>query len=143
MLSLRAVDPEWRGVVDHDAKYRGLSLGLAGRSRLEAGVEARDVGAVHADGLAGLGEGRLGRGVVATNELELNHIARVGRNLLGLESRTTVTDSDNDHFCAGGLGCWCSVSLACANMSCLITINVPEATPARAARASVENCILK
>lgn len=55
MLGLGAVDPYWRGVVDHD----GICWRCHGRSRYrhEARVETRCSSLVESDRLTGLGEG--------------------------------------------------------------------------------------
>lgn len=100
--ALCAVDPDWGGVVDEDAESRGHPGGRASRCGLEARVEASDVGAVLSDGLAGLGEGRLGHGVVSASKLELYDVSDGSGNLLGGECLSAVcTDGDHDHFCAG------------------------------------------
>lgn len=81
MLGLRAVDPYWRRVVDHD----GICWRCRGRSRHrhEARVETRCAGLVQSDRLAWLGEGGLRDGVVVGRELELHHVADVRLDVVG------------------------------------------------------------
>jgi hypothetical protein len=82
MHSLRTVDPDGGGIVDLDGVCSGISG--ARSNEHEAREEAGDI-AVHGDRLAWLVEGGLGDGVVASGELELNHITCVGLDVVGRE----------------------------------------------------------
>ena len=83
MLALRAVEPDRRRAVDHHGV--GWHLGCPHRHGLEAGEEARGVRHDVVDGNARLGEGGLGDGVVASHELELDHVAHGGLDVVGAE----------------------------------------------------------
>ena len=61
VVTLRAVEPDGCGVVDHDGIDGHLSAGFDGH---EAGEEAGNIGLVVHDGLARLAEGGLHDGVV-------------------------------------------------------------------------------
>lgn len=89
MAALSAVDPKGVGVVDHDGVNGAHAHGLAGRRGDEARVEASSVGVLR-DRLAGLVEGRLGRGVVSSKELELHHVAYRGLDVVGFICEAVV-----------------------------------------------------
>jgi len=86
--SLRAVQPHGLGVSDRDGENRHLAR--AGRHRLEPGENASDV----RNRLAWLVEAGLGNGMVSCPELELNHVANVGLEVVGdvLESIRSISD---------------------------------------------------
>lgn len=81
MASLRAIDPDRRRAVNHNAVCRRRrGRGTDGH---EARVEALGAGRVERDGLAGLRKGGLRDGVVVGRELELHHVADVGFDVVG------------------------------------------------------------
>jgi len=82
MRSLRAVHPN-RCLAGNGYCKCG-SHGFASGNRHEAGEEPSDVGVLF-DGLAGLVEGGLRYGVVFGVELELDHVAYCGYNVVGEE----------------------------------------------------------
>jgi hypothetical protein len=136
VLALGAVDPDGRGAGDVDGVSGRHAHGGAGGGGLEARVEARGV-AVHRDGLARVVEGRLRRRVVAGHELELDAVADGRLEALGGVLQRAV-DADGDYPVLLG----CPTLLALLLASALLVSHVPEARLARAARTSVENCIL-
>ena len=83
VLALAAVQPDRPGVVDHDGEDGDLAHGQAGSDGLEARVDSGDARVDRRDGRAGLLKRRLGDGVVSSAELELNHGANGGCDLLG------------------------------------------------------------
>lgn len=98
VTTLRAVDPQRGGVVDLDGVGGNHASGLRGSNGHEAGVEASNVAHDAVDGLARLVEGRLGHGVVTGNELELNHIARSGLDVVGREGQGVVGGADRHNL---------------------------------------------
>jgi hypothetical protein len=91
MLPLRAVDPHGLRVVDEDRVCRDRHVGRGD------GHEAReDAGQVrvHADGLAGVVEVGLRDGVVFGHELELNHVAFLGGDVVGAVGEGAVAAAD-------------------------------------------------
>lgn len=96
MTTLRAVDPQRSGIVDLDGVGGDHASGLRGRDGHVAGVEASHVGHDAVDGPARLVKGRLGHGVVAGNELELNHIAHSGLDVVGRVDQGVVGRADRD-----------------------------------------------
>lgn len=163
MATLRAVNPQRSGVVDLDGVGGDHASGLRGRDGHVAGVEASHVGHDAVDGLARLVKGRLGHGVVAGNELELNHVACSGLDVVGRVDQGVVGGADRNDL---HLLCyWESVSTLFLDshdncpllvLSCCATspnipfprpgysllLNVPEAKLAKKARAAAVNCIL-
>lgn len=85
MRALAAVEPQGLGVVDENGVDGHLAEVAALLSRHEAGLDSSDGGAVGGlgDGHAGLVKVGLGDGVVAGPELELDHAAGGGCDLLG------------------------------------------------------------
>lgn len=96
MASLGAVDPERGGVVDLDGVGGDHASGLRGSDGHEARVEASHVAHDAVDGLARLVEGGLGDGVVASNELELHHVACSGLDVVGRVGQRVVGGADRD-----------------------------------------------
>lgn len=94
MATLGAVDPQRSGVVDLDGVGGDHAGGLRGSDGHVARVEASHVGHDAVDGPAGLVEGRLGHGVVTGNELELNHIAHSGLDVVGRVDQRVVGGAD-------------------------------------------------
>lgn len=83
--ALTAEEPHGLGVVDHDCEDGNLVLGGTGGDGLVRREDAQGAGVDLLDGLARVIEIRLGNGVVASKELELDHGARLGLDLLGPE----------------------------------------------------------
>lgn len=101
VTALGAVEPDGAGVVDHDAVDGDLTRlhGVHGGDVASVDTDGRSVNG--RDGSAGLVEGGLGDGVVSSHELELDHGADGGGDLVGREegSGGTVgvhTDEDGD-----------------------------------------------
>lgn len=146
MPTLGAIDPHGVLVGNIDAKGAHLVRRETCCGGDEAGVEASDV-AVHGDGLAGLVEGGLGDGVVARGELELHHLADIDPDVVGRECEAAVQGDCDD---GSPLGCTLLSASAFphphfhpwASQAQFPICDVPDATLARAARASVVNCIL-
>lgn len=90
-----AVQPDGVGVVDTNGVDGDLSHGGASRERNEAGMDAGHVLHGLADGLARVVEGRLGNGVVATHEHELNHVASTSGDLVGREDGAVLANTDS------------------------------------------------
>ena len=146
MTALDAVQPHGVGRVDLDRVGWDHAHAGAGGGGLEARVEACDVG-VHGNGLAGRVKVGLRHGVVAREELELHEFAGVDADVVGREGQGAVARDLDD-------GCslrWGGVSEMFQSFLSLVLLlfllpspkaNVPEAMLARAARTSVENCIL-
>ena len=144
--ALDAVQPHGVGRVDLDGVGGDHAHAGRGGGGLEARVEARDVG-VHGDGLAGGVKVGLRDGVVARQELELHEFAGVDADVVGRKGQGAVARDLDD-------GCslrWGGVSEMFQSFLSLVLLlfllpspkaNVPEAMLARAARTSVENCIL-
>jgi len=85
-LGLRAVKPQWELILDDDSEGVG---GLAAGGGLEAGEDG-----VVGDGDAGLGEGGLRERVVHRVEVDLDQVADLGDDILGLEVQAVETGED-------------------------------------------------
>lgn len=104
MLPLTAVQPHGRGVVDHDG-VRGCR-GSRERGGHEARVDALDGRGDVLDGRAGRVKGRLRDGVVGGCELELDHVAYSGFQIVGREGEGAVERADADDVDSGTSGGW-------------------------------------
>jgi hypothetical protein len=109
MIGLGAVIPFWGGAVDGDSE--GGNVGCVGRDGHEAGEDASFRGGRILDGGAAFGEKALDDRVVLKGislgcaqgsgrylgvELELNHISRLGVDLLGAKLEFATLAKSND-----------------------------------------------
>lgn len=101
MLSLTTIEPHGCSGVYHHGVSRGGSGGSSDGH--EAGVDAGEVG-VHGDGLAGSVEGGLRDGVVVGGELELDHVADGGFDVVGVVGKGSIAGADLDD-----VDCDCSI----------------------------------
>jgi len=92
MASLRAINPNRSRVINRNSVCgRGRGRGTDGH---EAGVETNSARRVESDGLAGLCEGRLSDSVVVGRELELDHVAYRGFDVVGAVGEGAVCVAD-------------------------------------------------
>lgn len=143
MRSLAAEDPDGLGVLDHDGEYGQLALVGASLDRLESRLESRAARCALGQRLARVVEVGLRDGVVAVEELELDHGAGLGCDLLGVVLETglavdRVLSYGNDLNVDGWLvllvSCWERQAM-CANEPC--------DRPARAASERAVSFIVK
>lgn len=103
MLALRTVEPGGGGAVDENGV--GWGRGVGGGDGHEARVDAGHTVVVERDGLAGVVEVGLGHGVVLGVELELDHVAYVGFEVVGGECEGSIASDVDDVGCDRGGGC--------------------------------------
>lgn len=104
MPGLGAVQPHGRGVLDLNGPCRDHAIGLAGRDVLVTGEEALDGRVVLVDGSARVVKVGLDDAVVASTELELDHVASGGLDIVRREDDLVVGTSDGDDVDHGPLG---------------------------------------
>ena len=123
MLALGAVDPEGVRVVDHDGEDGDLAHGLAGGDGLVARVDSEDALVDGRDGQARVVKVGLRHRVVAAAELELDHGADGGGDLLRRELERAVGGADRDDLDIDGCE---SVSLDCSRVPPRMRLPYPE-----------------
>jgi len=94
VITLRAVEPEGRGVVDLKCPDGHRAGG--GGGGLEAGEETGHVGLNIVDGRARVAKGSLDNGVVLWVEVELNHRTRRGNEVVRREDELAICVGDLD-----------------------------------------------
>lgn len=102
VLALGAVQPHGGGALDLDGEDGDLALGGGGGDGLVSGVDALGGGVDVLDGDARVVEGGLDNGVVAAAELELDHGADGGVDLVGEELEGVVGRGDGDDLDVDG-----------------------------------------